>query len=499
MSEESVLDRWRADPAAFFGEMLRIPETGEPFVLFEHEARFVREGFTRREDGRLRFSEWLFSAIKKSRKSTLAAGLTLYTPLVWGGRYAEVYVLANDLEQSISRVFRQAARMIEVSPLKRIAVVTGDEIRLKPTGAVIKALASDFRGAAGGNQVLAVFDELWGYTSEAARRLWDEMVPVPTPPVSARLTVTTAGFEGESELLWQLYQRGLKGAQVAADLYAQDGMLMFWSHTPVVPWQTPEWIEQMRDQLRPNAFLRMIENRFVGGEEAFVPVEWWDACTDSTLRPEITNVSLPVWIGIDASTKRDSTAIAATTWDAEAKKVRLVTHRIFQPSPNDPLDFQGTIVETLRDWRDRFAVRRVYFDPYQMAAVAQQLEREGLPMVEYPQTIPNLTQASTNLYDLVRGKNVAVYADEEIRRAVQRAVAVETSRGWKIAKEKASHRIDVIVALAMAALGAVKDGADPSPEHGEVHVAILGPGYDPPRRRRAGRRVYPAESGPDII
>ena len=34
------------------------------------------------------------------------------------------------------------------------------------------------------------------------------------------------------------------------------------------------------------------------------------------------------------------------------------------------------------------------------------------------------------------------------------AVAAETTRGWRIAKDKQSHRIDVVVALAMAALSA---------------------------------------------
>jgi phage terminase large subunit-like protein len=41
-----------------------------------------------------------------------------------------------------------------------------------------------------------------------------------------------------------------------------------------------------------------------------------------------------------------------------------------------------------------------------------------------------------------------------MRLSIQRAVAVETARGWRIAKEKASHKIDVVVALGMAALGA---------------------------------------------
>ena len=43
-----------------------------------------------------------------------------------------------------------------------------------------------------------------------------------------------------------------------------------------------------------------------------------------------------------------------------------------------------------------------------------------------------------------------------MRLAVSRAVAVETSRGWRIAKEKQSHKIDVIVALGMAAHAAAK-------------------------------------------
>ena len=41
---------------------------------------------------------------------------------------------------------------------------------------------------------------------------------------------------------------------------------------------------------------------------------------------------------------------------------------------------------------------------------------------------------------------------------LEHAVALETGRGCRIAKEKVSHKIDVVVALAMAALGAVQGG-----------------------------------------
>jgi hypothetical protein len=80
----------------------------------------------------------------------------------------------------------------------------------------------------------------------------------------------------------------------------------------------------MRGQLRPNAYLRLIENRFVTSESTFVDPDWLDACTDAGAAPIVADQSLSVWLGVDASVKRDSTAIVAVTWDSEAKKVRLV-------------------------------------------------------------------------------------------------------------------------------------------------------------------------------
>jgi phage terminase large subunit-like protein len=202
----------------------------------------------------------------------------------------------------------------------------------------------------------------------------------------------------------------------------------------------------------------MIENKWVTSEATFVPMEWWDACVDQSMRPLIGDSSLPVWIGLDASLKRDSTAIVAVTFDRDANRARLVWHRIFQPSPDDPLDFEATVESTLLELRGRFYVREVRYDPYQLVAVAQRLSAQELPMVEFAQSVPNLTEASSNLYELVKGRNLAVYPDAEMRLAISRCAALETSRGWRIAKEKVSHKIDVVVALAMAALGAVRGG-----------------------------------------
>ena len=269
-------------------------------------------------------------------------------------------------------MFAAIRRIIECSPqLRDEAKITTDKITIGD--AVIIAIPSDYASAAGSNHVVAVFDELWGYVSERSRRLFDELVPPPTRRIACRLTVTYAGFEGESVLLEELYRRGLQQPQVAPDLYAGDGLLMFWSHKPIAPWQTDSWVAEMRRSLRPNQFLRMIENRFVTTESSFVEMAAWDRCVDPRLGHVVNDPGLPIWVGVDASIKHDRTAIVAATWEQKAQRVRLVTHRVFQPSPEEPLNFEATIERTLLDLRKRFCLCKVLYDPYQMHATAQRL------------------------------------------------------------------------------------------------------------------------------
>src|SRR5689334_3768781 len=105
------IKRWRKDPVKFIAEALRDPEhDGKPFVLYPEEERFIREALTVTFFGKLRYPELLFSAPKKSGKTTLAAMAMLYVIVVLGGKYAEGYALANDEEQATGRVFQACTR-----------------------------------------------------------------------------------------------------------------------------------------------------------------------------------------------------------------------------------------------------------------------------------------------------------------------------------------------------------------------------------------------------
>ena len=297
------LMRYRANPVLFIEELLINPETGRPIILLKAEKKFLRHAFKRGRNGRLLYPEQVYACPKKSGKTTFAAIYIITMILLFGGAYAEAICAANDYDQSVGRVFEAIKRIIECSPLLRgEAKITADRITIY--GAVITAISNNYASAAGSNQVVATFDELWAYDSERSRRLFDELVPPPTRKIACRLTVTYAGFEGESRLLKELYDRGLQQPQVAPNLYAGDGMLMFWSHEPVAPWQDAAWIEDMRRSLRPNQFLRMIENRFVTNESSFAELAAWDKCVHSELGHLPSNRGLPIWVGVDASIAR---------------------------------------------------------------------------------------------------------------------------------------------------------------------------------------------------
>ena len=101
--------------------------------------------------------------------------------------------------------------------------------------------------------------------------------------------------------------------EVGPSLHAGDGMLFAWHREPIASWQTEAWLAEMRRSLRPAAFARMIQNEFVSAESQFVDMSAWDACVQPTLTPTLER--LPVYVGIDASTKRDSTALVAVSFD----------------------------------------------------------------------------------------------------------------------------------------------------------------------------------------
>ena len=100
------------------------PDTGlrGPMRLFPHQRWMLDAAHARNPDGTFRYSTVVWSDIKKSAKSTIAAAVARYraemTP------YAEIYCIANDLKQAESRVFAYLARRWSWTPATSRAPTT---------------------------------------------------------------------------------------------------------------------------------------------------------------------------------------------------------------------------------------------------------------------------------------------------------------------------------------------------------------------------------------
>ena len=183
------------------------------------------------------------------------------------------------------------------------------------------------------------------------------------------------------------------------------------------------------------------------------------------MQPSLTPTleRIPIYVGVDASTKRDSTALVAVTFDKKTQMVRLVQHRVFTPAPGDPDQLRGIRSRPPSSiGAQRFVLRQVLVRSVPDGRrVSQRLAKAHVPIEEYPQTVPNLTAATSNLFDLIQSRSIALYPDAAMRLAVSRAIIVESSRGWRLDKLKQQHKIDVVVALSMACLAAVRGQGKP--------------------------------------
>ena len=457
---------------------------GEGFLHLEPiQSRILGHVLTINESGHFPYETVIYSAIKKEGKTTIAGSVgAWYAECARPG--TEIYVIANSQEQGANRAFKDMTfhfkhRIKERG--RRFCKIGEYRIDLQ-NGTSIQVLSNSFRASAGARQALTLFDELWGAVNEADQRMWDEMVPIATIPLSLRFISTYAGFENESTLLWDLYMRGIgpgegseyeklgQGKKIPElkDLpcWENKSMFTYWDHEPRMPWQTEQEMEKNRETQRPAAFLRLFMNHWVTSHEMFIPSEWWTFASKAyenpaTLWDAHPYRKWPITIGIDAGIQRDSTAMVGVAYDAKRGKVGIVFHYIWTPTKENPIDLDITVVNTLRELKSRgFNISNIVYDKTHMLQTMSNLKKEGFPCQIFEQTVPNMTAASQLLYELFKNRNIEAYPNEDMRRHIMSAVAETNNRGYRIVKVNTGRKnqIDAAIALAMAAYDAVNNG-----------------------------------------
>lgn len=449
------------DPVLWIEENFYIPELKGPMKLMPYQKAALYEATRKDEKGNFIYSTVVWSDIKKSIKSCIAAAVALWRGFAidWGS----IILVANDLKQADSRVGFYMRRAIELNPrMKALCTMRNFMVKL-PNRTTIEAVSIDPTGEAGSNADMVVFSELWGAHQEAQKRMWTETTLPPNKfGRSQRWVETYAGYSGESPLLEQLYEVGLmQGRQLdvgipGLELYANDAArtLVLWNTTPRCYWQTPEYYAQETAALPPNEFLRVHRNQWVTSLDTFVPMEWWDACLANedhpmvSLRPEEQLV-----FGIDAAVSNDCFAIVGVSRRDTTVTVRYC--QIWYPPPGGKIDFTKPEAE-IRRLAEKYNVVEWAYDEYQLHDMAKRLGREGMGWFRPFSQARERLVGDKNLQDLIRERRIVHDGDSKLREHIQNSNAKLEGDKLRIVKRSELMKIDAAVALSMASAEAVR-------------------------------------------
>ena len=295
-----------------------LKETGKPIELEDHQRRILNCFFTP-VNGKLQYLTYVYSTPKKEGKTEIGGAVAYAFSRIYGG---DCISAANDKEGARARMWTRVLETLLLIKKKRPktferivhescwktgfrggsdtpTIEFNHTNQLNPGPHILRAIPSDYAGEAGAMNALTVWDELWGFTSEGSIRLYNELQPIPAIHTSIRLITTYAGYYGESELLWQIYDAvvqpdpqtdepngvkvpGLEDLPVFVD--EAFGTIAYWDRENRMPWKTEEFLSKARAapelRGREGEYLRLWENRWSTGAQPFLPTELIDRIMD---------------------------------------------------------------------------------------------------------------------------------------------------------------------------------------------------------------------------
>ena len=443
------------DPVEWIQNEFYIPETGKPMELYPAQIEPLREALAL-ENGQFKYSLVLWSAIKKSAKSSIAGGTGLW--MGFNRPYSSIRVIGNDLKQSQSRVFEYMKRAIELNPKwKDKCKINRSEIFL-PNHSKIEAVACDPSGEAGGGDDIVIYTELWAWKNEAAQKLWSETTLSPLKfGQSLRWAETYAGFiGGGSPVLEPLYENLVQNKtplDAQYETYSNPSTRQFalWMTSPSLPWQTQEYYAQEEGTLRPAEFSRLHGNKWSASADQFVPDEWWQACASGVPPYEPND---PCIMAVDAAVSGDCFGVLVISGRGNQQDYDVRYARAWKPPQNHKLEYTGedSPDSEIRRLCDTMNISEVAFDEFQLHKMMTDYKNEMLAHVyAFPQGKDRLISDKA-LQDAIRARQVHHSGEPDLKQHIQNADAATEGEKDKlrIVKRSDSGKIDLAVCLSMA-------------------------------------------------
>jgi phage terminase large subunit-like protein len=430
-------------------------ETGHILTL-HNEQREVLHAMSERQNGVFKYDVWLYSATKKSGKTTIGAGLALWqAERIQNG---EIYIVGNDLKQADNRMNQAVRYTVRHNPRMQDWRVIRNTI-YAGNGTRIEAIPVDPAGEAGSNPTGIFWTEVWGARHQKHSELWSEMTLSPTRAGNTfKFLESYAGFRGESLILENLYDAVVKPEYKLPDLpecYAKGPVFVYWCTRRIMPWQNDAqgkkyYITQAIEK-HPDEFRRQHENQWVDSTAVFVPREWWDACQQPL--PELSKANLV--IGVDAAVTSDCFAIVAVSRHGDDLAVRYC--RIWKPPKDGEIDFSVPEAE-LRRLCVEYKVIQIAYDKTELQDMAQRLRRDKVTWLKKFDQGNARSCADKQLYDCIRDRRILHSGEPDLTEHISNANADinKHENRMRLIKRHEDKKIDAAVALSMACSEALR-------------------------------------------
>lgn len=457
----------------------------EPWQCFVITTVF---GWVHHETRLRRFLEAYEEIARKNAKSTMGSGLLLYMLTADGEHGAECYTAATTRDQA-RIVFEDAKAMAERSPGLRTHLglaIMQHSLTVAHTSSKASPLAAEGSTLDGLNVHFALLDELHAHKTRAVYDVIDTARGAREQ--SLLWTITTAGTD-RSGICYERRTHVTKVLDKVIDDDRQFGIIYTIDEgdnpfDPAVwPKANPNWgVSVLPDDMQaaarkaesmPSAvsnFLTKRLNVWVSGESAWMDMQAWDRCGDTSLRLE-DFAGERCWMGLDLAQKRDFAALVlafardgvwyiftrlylnelAVQESGNAHLSGWSRSGYVQVTDGEITDFD-VVAEDLRRYCRQFDVQEIAFDPALSMYFAGKLIDEGLPLVEITQRALFFTPALIQVENLVHERKLKHDGNPVMNWMISNLV-VKVSKFNELrapTKEREENKIDGPLAMLMA-------------------------------------------------
>lgn len=389
-----------------------------------------------RKDGTRRFRVAYIEVPRKNAKSTISSGVALYMLVADGEKGAEVYSAATTKDQA-RIVFDVAQAMARREPDLASAFgvqVNAHSISVPLAGSKFQPLAADSNSLDGLNVHFAVEDELHAHKTREVHDVLETATGSRQQPLLWQ--ITTAGFNqagvcyGQRSYITRILDGGVDDETVFGIIYTIDDD-DDWSDPKVWAKANPNYgVSVNPDDLarkaqkalqlasEVNAFLMKHLNVWVNAAVAAFDMRAWEKCADRSLQLE-DFAGEPCWIGVDLAHTTDIAAVALL-FDRDDKWVHFGRYYVPEETVENATNAQypgwrrmGRLIATsgattdldeiesdIRQFCERFHVLGVCFDPWQAHHMMNNLQADGIEVIEVTPNVKNFSEPFKHIIKL---------------------------------------------------------------------------------------------------